>query len=106
MPKPILYHPKDSKLCFLTNAIKNLIATIETRKAVTVPVRRTIISVDDRETPSRTKALKAFNADAPAITGIAKKNENSAAAVLETPTVEAPRIVEPERDVPGISEST
>ena len=106
IPKPILYHPKDSKLCFLTNAIKNLIATIETRKAVNVPVISTIISVELRVTPSKTNALNAFNAEAPAITGIAKKKENSAAAVLETPTVEAPRIVEPERDVPGISEST
>ena len=37
---------------------------------------------------------------------VAKKNENSAAAVLETPTVEAPKIVEPEREVPGIKDKT
>ena len=42
-----------------------------------------------------------FNKDAPNITGIAKKNVNSAATVLDTPNNKAPTIVAPERDVPG-----
>ena len=105
-PRPILYQPKDSKLCFLTKLIKNLITTIETRKAVSVPLKSTTHSVKERVKPSRTNALKALRAEAPSITGIARKKENSAAAVLETPTRDAPRIVEPERDVPGIKDKT
>lgn len=38
----------------------------------------------------------------PNITGTAIKNVNSAADTLETPISNAPMIVEPERDVPGI----
>lgn len=38
----------------------------------------------------------------PNITGTARKNVNSAAATLETPINNAPIIVEPEREVPGI----
>ena len=106
MPSPILYQPKLSKLCFLTNAIKNLIAIIDTAKAVSVPTSITIISVISRERPSIKKAFAHFKRDAPSITGIAKKKENSAAAVLDTLTKEAPRMVEPERDVPGISDKT
>ena len=41
----------------------------------------------------------------PAIAGIAIKKDISAAAVLESPIHIAPRIVEPERDVPGMSAS-
>ena len=37
--------------------------------------------------------------------GIARKNENSAAAAREVPMMIAPSIVEPERDVPGTSAS-
>ena len=40
------------------------------------------------------------------MTGIARKKVNSAATVLEVPTRIPPMIVEPERDVPGITEST
>ena len=36
------------------------------------------------------------------MTGIPKKKENSAAAPLEQPSTMAPKIVDPERDVPGI----
>ena len=47
-----------------------------------------------------------FMALNPNITGTAKKNVNSAAATLDTPIISEPTIVEPERDVPGIMEST
>ena len=40
------------------------------------------------------------------MTGIARKKVNSAATVLEVPTRIPPMIVEPDRDVPGITEST
>ena len=39
------------------------------------------------------------------MTGIAMKNENSAAASRDIPRIIAPRMVEPEREVPGMSES-
>ena len=45
--------------------------------------------------------LTSFNKLAPNITGIAKKNVNSAATVRLTPNINPPRIVAPERDVPG-----
>ena len=40
------------------------------------------------------------------MTGMPKKKENSAAAPLEQPSTIAPKMVEPERDVPGIRESS
>ena len=43
-----------------------------------------------------------FNALAPNITGIARKNVNSAATPRDTPSAKAPTIVAPDRDVPGI----
>ena len=46
------------------------------------------------------------NAKAPAIVGIARKNENSAAALFSTLSSNAPVIVEPERDTPGINAKT
>ncbi len=42
------------------------------------------------------------NANAPSIVGIAKKNENSAAARFSTFNSIAPIRVEPDRDIPGI----
>ena len=103
MPNTILYQPKPSKLCFFTNAIRSLITKKDTRKEVTEPAIKNQISVDVRLKPSSKKS-RVSRAEAPSITGIARKNENSAAAVLDTPTVEAPRIVEPEREVPGTTE--
>ena len=105
IPNIILYQPKLSKLCFFTNAIKNLITKSDTKNAVNVPVASTIISVIFKVKPS-SKNFATFKSDAPSITGIARKNENSAAAVLDTLIVEAPKIVEPEREVPGINDKT
>ena len=47
--------------------------------------------------------LISFNKLAPNITGIAKKNVNSAAISLDTPMIRAPTIVAPDLDVPGIN---
>ena len=105
IPNIILYHPKLSKLCLLTKSIKNLIVAKETKNAVSVPDISTIASVEFRERPSSIN-FATFKSEAPSITGIAKKNENSAAATLETLTVDAPKIVEPEREVPGIKDKT
>jgi hypothetical protein len=41
---------------------------------------------------------------APAMAGMPRKKENSAAAGLEIPIILEPRMVEPEREVPGTIE--
>ena len=43
-----------------------------------------------------------FKRLAPNMTGIAKKNENSLATVLEQPQYKPPKIVAPDLEVPGI----
>ena len=75
---------------------------METRNATAIPVNKMLHSNPVKENPN----LMIFIALAPNITGIAKKNENSAATILEVPKKIAPKIVEPERDVPGIRDKT
>ena len=77
--------------------IKNLIANTDTTKATTNPTTNNISSFPVKLNPN----LSSFNALAPNITGIARKNVNSAATVLDTPINNAPTIVAPEREVPG-----
>ncbi|EKC71969.1 hypothetical protein LEA_06984 [human gut metagenome] len=98
MPSTILYHPKIWKSCFLIYPIRNFITRIETRNATTVPITKTVSSVTENASPNFI-ILRKLN---PNITGTARKNVNSAAATLETPINNAPIIVEPEREVPGI----
>ena len=97
MPRIMRYQPKTLKSCFLIYPIKNLITITETIKAVIIPVNNIINSFPEKEKPN----FKIFKRLAPSITGIAKKKVNSAATVLETPIKSAPRIVAPEREVPG-----
>ena len=52
-------------------------------------------------TPDR-RNFRALMALAPTMVGIAMKKENSAPAPRLTPSRMAPRMVEPEREVPGI----
>ena len=47
-----------------------------------------------------------FSSDAPNITGTARKNVYSAATSRDVPMRMPPRMVAPERDVPGMSAST
>ena len=49
---------------------------------------------------------ESFKILAPSITGILRKNENSAAMCLEVPSKSPPMMVAPERDVPGINAKT
>ena len=70
--------------------------------AVIIPVTRSPQSVEERAI----SLVTSFKKLTPNITGIARKNENSAAIPREQPRIIAPSIVEPERDVPGIREST
>ena len=44
-----------------------------------------------------------LSTDAPSIAGIAKKNENSAAAGVEAPIIQPPMIVDADLDMPGQS---
>lgn len=82
--------------------INILIAIIETTKAMNIPSNRM----------KNWKKLKAkpnflsFKRLAPNITGIDIKNENSAAKLLESPSIKAPSIVAPDLDVPGIKLKT
>ena len=78
--------------------------TSETKNATAQPTARIAQSSHVIAIPSATN-LTTFKRLAPAMTGIARKNENSAAATRETPSRREPIMVEPERDVPGMSES-
>ena len=78
--------------------------TSETANETTSPTASKIISLLLAVKPLY-RNLAIFNKDAPIITGIAIKKENSALATLDTPKSIPPRMVEPERDVPGINES-
>lgn len=80
----------------------NLIVTIDTTNAVTIPTARIIISFPLKLKPNPTS----FKKLAPNITGILRKNENSAATNLDVPNNIAPRIVAPDLDVPGIKAKT
>ena len=101
-PSIIRYTPNALKSFFLIYPSKNLIATIDTRKDTTIPTISTINCVVVNARPNFT----IFNKLAPNITGIPKKNENSAATVLEHPSKIPPRIVAPDLDVPGINDNT
>ena len=70
---------------------------MDTINAVAMPIIRIISSLPVKESPN----LRIFSRLAPSITGIARKNVNSAATVLDTPISSAPKIVAPDRDVPG-----
>lgn len=69
----------------------------DTIKLTAVPNNNTIASVAVKLNPNFTS----FSKLAPNIVGIAKKNVNSAAIVLDNPIAIPPRIVAPEREVPG-----
>ena len=80
----------------------NVITKTETKNATNIPVINVNISTDENAKPN----FNIFTALNPNITGTAKKKVNSAAATLDTPISNAPTIVEPERDVPGIIDNT
>ena len=103
--RAIRYTPKGMKVWFLTKDMRNFTVAVETRNAVTEETARTAVCSVVSETPEAAN-FAARSAGAPNITGIAMKKENSDEARRETPSADAPRMVEPERDVPGMSEST
>lgn len=102
IPNAIRYHPNTLKSCFLMYSIRNLITNIETINATTIPMIRANSSIFLKSNPNFI-SLKAL---APSMVGTARKNVNSAAATRDTPINKAPIIVDPDRDVPGMSDST
>ena len=74
----------------------------DTRNATAMPARRVTSSAPVNANPN----FKSLSALMPNMTGTARKNVNSAAATRDTPMMSAPMIVEPEREVPGMMEST
>ena len=77
----------------------------ETKNALSIPMRRSEISSPLITPPVRTN-FAPLTKEAPNITGIAIKKENSADADRETPRSMPPRMVDPEREVPGTSDNT
>ena len=77
-------------------------AKIETTNDTIVPMDSIIISGPVNARPN----FNNFNKLAPNMTGIAKKNVNSAATNLEVPTNMAPTMVAPDLEVPGINDNT
>ena len=73
----------------------------ETANAVIIPLIRITNSITEKLKPN----FRSLRAEAPSIAGTARKKVNSDATVLEVPIEIPPRMVEPERDVPGMSES-
>ena len=104
-PRIIRYIPKTEKSCFFTKSIRNFIVTSDMTKETAIPIRRIPTSAPVTVAPDRAN-LATFKSDAPSITGIAIKKENSAPAPRDTPRTIEPSIVEPERDVPGIRDRT
>ena len=79
-----------------------MIARIDTTKDTSTPTIRMINSVELKAKPNFTS----FRRLAPNITGIARKKVNSAATVREVPARIPPIMVDPEREVPGITRSS
>lgn len=76
---------------------RNFIVNKDTINATNIPTNNTVSSKLLNTIPN----LISLSKLAPNITGMAKKNVNSAATSLDTPINKAPNIVAPERDVPG-----
>ncbi|CUQ13839.1 Uncharacterised protein [Dorea longicatena] len=90
------------KSCFLIYCIKNLITKIDTTKETTHPNNSKRNSCPVNAKPN----LSIFRRLHPNITGIARKNVNSAATLLDAPMINPPKIVAPDLDVPGIIANT
>ena len=76
--------------------------SIDTTNATTQPTPSTASSKPVKANPNFSTLMRL----APNITGMARKNVNSAATVRDVPSSIAPRMVAPERDVPGTRLST
>ena len=102
----IRYQPNAANEWRRTKSVRKRITTRDTANAVTIPTASVIHSIPENAIPVLRTYFAIFNRLAPSMTGMARKNENSAAAVRDTPAMRAPMMVLPEREVPGIREST
>jgi hypothetical protein len=102
IPRIILYQPNALKSLFFIYLSKNLMDIRDIKKATAIPVTKTAISKPVKTNPNFTN----FKALAPNITGIDKKNEYSAAIFLDVPSIMAPNMVAPDREVPGTRDKT
>src|SRR5690606_7869131 len=101
-PTTILYQPNSLKPYFVNISIKVLMAIMATTKPTKFPTINKLISSPVKVCPSL-KNLYNLTIEAPNIIGMAKKNENSAAALRVNFCVIPPTIVLADRDVPGIN---
>ena len=85
--------------------IKNLIISTLTINATKHPTPNIISSPASNTNPTFNMYLSNFKSEAPTITGIAKKNVNSAATLLLSPAISPPIIVAPLLLVPGINDN-
>ena len=98
------YHPNAAKPYFVTKLIKNLIASIATIKATTLPTIKAFMLLAIISVPPSINSLNILYTVAANIVGTAKKNENSAAALRVNFCAIPPTIVAIERETPGIIE--
>ena len=97
--------PNGIKECFLKNPIKNFIIGTDTKNAQINAVVSRIYAFEvsvDFVFDIKLENSNILSALAPKIAGTAAKKENSVASVLFMPSSLAPKIVAPEREVPGI----
>ena len=99
------YTPNGLKSCLRTYPMRARTTPRDTTKATTQPTARITISGEVNEFPFKKNFTKR-KPEAPTIVGIAKKNVNSAATEREHPSTKPPMMVAPERDVPGMMDST
>ena len=81
-------------------------AQTDTKNADTIPKTKINNSVIEKFSPTFKMYFKNLKPLAPNITGIPRKKVNSAATVREVPARIPPIMVEPEREVPGITDNT
>ena len=87
------------------NPIRSFIDIIDTKNATAKATASIIIAPLVSAVSvliKKSENSKSFIALAPKIAGTAAKKENSVALFLSRPIILAPRMVAPERDVPGI----
>lgn len=83
---------------FFKNAINLSTTNNAVIKATTKPTASAIFSLAATDEKSN---FLSSSPDAPIITGIAKKNENSVATVVESPATHPPIMVDADLDIPG-----
>src|SRR5512143_484155 len=99
-PNTMRYQANTSKVRWETKRTSHFTTTNALANAMTKPSAKTAASDPDR----RSRFSHSSSPVAANITGMASRKENSAAAGRATPTSNAPMIVAPERDTPGMSE--